>query len=84
MTKLIGTPFTDAEKKIALIKQLKDELVGVKNKYFGIEKELVDLMSLKLTDILKKKKELKKLAAEMRKLQSKLKKLGVEIDLEQR
>ena len=41
-------------------------------------------MSLKLTDILKKKKELKKLAAEMRKLQSKLKKLGVEIDLEQR
>ncbi len=47
MTKLIGTPFTDAEKKIALIKQLKDELAGVKIKYFGIEKELVDLMSLR-------------------------------------
>lgn len=59
MTKLVGTPFTDAEKKIALIKQLKDELVGVKNKYFEIEKELIDLMSLRLTYILKKKKSLK-------------------------
>lgn len=84
MTKIEAPSFTNSEKKLLRVKQLKDELAGVRIKYFEIEKELMDLGNLKLTDILKKKTELKKLSAEMRRLQSKLKKLGVEIDLEER
>lgn len=72
-------------KKKAKIKELSEQLGGVKSKYLELDRKTTkDFASLTLTKIQENKKELKKMSSEMNKLKNALKSLGVEIDLEQR
>lgn len=76
---------SEKNKKQLKIKELSEQLGGVKSKYLDLDRKTTkEFNELTLTKIIENKKELKKMSSEMNKLQNALKNLGVEIDLEQR